>query len=247
MKALVFLSILCAMSSLEAQPIDSAAAAILRMSEFKVMKSDRRADSLNGTFHVSVSFTSDVIGKESRAKSAYLVTIERGDHAGIEPIGKPTASDSTASNLMRREAASHLDKSGIRIFNSAFPWKPIIARSNGNYKFASEVSSDSTVIYGKSCYLIEFSLDAEGDSMNAQGGGKIWIERSSLLPVRTYDDLVVSTSRGKAEVIAFSDFRLLPKGIPVLVKSEIRTVPKFLFVKVGLIRVIIEQSDFNLE
>ncbi len=51
----------------------------------------------------------------------------------------------------------------------------------------------------------------------------------------------------KAEVKTFSDFGSLQGGLPVLLRSEIQTIPNFLFVGIGSIRIIIEQSDFKLE
>ena len=40
---------------------------------------------------------------------------------------------------------------------------------------------------------------------------------------------------------------VLETGLPVLLKSETQTIPKFLFIAVGSIKTIVEQSDFNLE
>ncbi len=229
------------------EPHHASAAAIIKSSQSKVRATDRRTDSLSGTLHLRVSFSSDVIGKRTDAESVYLVTFVGGKDTSIRPIGQMKSSDSTASVMMLREARSRMDKPALRIFDAAFPWERILAGSKKKYLFTSNVASDSAKLSGRICYLIRFHLDAEGDSLDAEGSGRIWIDRSSLLPVRTSDDLTLSTPRGKAEVRAFSDFRVLPEGIPVLVKSEIRTIPKFLFVNVGLIKIIIEQTDFNLE
>ena len=164
-----------------------------------------------------------------------------------EIVGTPTFSDSTFARMMAKEAERRLNKPTLRIFDSAFPWNKPLSSADKKHEFSAEVASDSAGMSGKTCYLIRFELDAEGDSVDAKGNGKIWIDRQTLLPVHTFHDFTMNTKRGKAEVKTFTDFAFIRNGIPILLRSEIQTIPKFLFVKIGLIEIVIEQSDFNLE
>ncbi len=129
----------------------------------------------------------------------------------------------------------------------AFPWTRYLSRADKKREFMATLDSDSEIVSGKRCFLVSYTLDAEGDSVSAEGEGKIWIDSGTLLPVRAYFDFDMSTHRGKAEVICSSDFSSLNSGIPVILRSETQTIPKFLFISVGSIRTVVEQSDFNLE
>jgi hypothetical protein len=103
------------------------------------------------------------------------------------------------------------------------------------------------MVEGRVCFLISYKVDAEGDSLSAVGGGKIWLDTHTLLPVRTDRNFNTKTDRGNAQVVSTSEFGAIPGGVPVLLKSETRTVPKFFFVSLGAIKTMVEQSDFNLE
>ena len=241
--AFVFLSLV----GFEVHSQSLSATYLLQSSEEKVKLIEKKADKLSGTLKTTVNVTSDIFGKKSEARSSYFVIVKDGKDAQNEILGMPTASDSTFARMMAKEASRHLNKPALHVFDSAFPWNRLLSLADNKKQFYAKVISDSASMSGKICYLIEFQLDAEGDSVDAEGNGKIWIDHQNLLPVRTYHDFTMNTKRGRAEVKTFTDFALIKYGIPVLLRSEIQTLPKFLFVKIGLIEIVIEQSDFNLE
>ena len=241
--AFVFLSLV----GFEVHSQSLSATSILQSSEGKVKLLEQEADKLSGTLKATVNVTSDIFGKKSEAASNYRVTIKDGKDVKNEIVGTPLASDSTFAKMMGREASRRLNKPTLRIFDSAFPWNMPLSLADRKTKFSAQVISDSANMSGRNCYLIKFELDAEGDSVDAEGDGEIWIDHQMLLPVRTFHDFTMNTKRGKAEVKTFTDFAFIGNGIPILLRSEIQTIPKFLFVKIGLIKIVIEQSDFSLE
>lgn len=223
------------------------AAAILMKSEKQLEMLQKRTTELNGTLETTLDFSSDVLGKEANGRSSYLIVVRNGVDVENRLIGAPTYSDSIVSQMMKKEAGKRLQRPVLQIFDSAFPWEKYLASANRKHEFSAKMVSEEDRMSGKNCYSLSFRVDAEGDSMSADGKGEIWIDKATYLPVRTYRDFSVATKRGKAEVKMTSDFGLLQNGIPVLIRSEVQTIPKFLFVGIGSVRITIEQSDFKLE
>lgn len=150
--------------------------------------------------------------------------------------------------MVDRELRRRQDKPIMNLYlEKAFPWTRYLARADKKREFTATLDSDSELVSGKKCFLVSYTMDAEGDSVSAEGEGKIWIDIESLLPLRADFDFYVKSHRGKAEVICSSNFSSLSSGIPVILRSETQTIPKFLFISVGSIRTVVEQSDFNLE
>ncbi|HEY9165911.1 MAG TPA: hypothetical protein VIS48_07085 [Candidatus Kryptonia bacterium] len=220
---------------------------IIARSEVLTQKSDKKSWNLNGTLKTSMNLASSVIGRHSSGSAVYRITVTDGMDSRNELIEKSDDKDSSFTKFLARESERRLDKPAFRTFESAYPWERYLARANEKKTFTAEIVSDTSMMAGKRCYEIHFELDAEGDSLSAEGEGIIWIDAATLFPVRTYHDFSVSGTRGIAEVRSFSDFAELQGGIPVLVRSEIQTMPKFLFLKIGTIKIVIEQTDFNLE
>lgn len=227
--------------------VSISATMILQHSEEKVKLLERQADELRGSMKAEVGFSSDILGKKSEGKGVYEVTVENGRDTKNKLIEAQTTSDSTFARMMERESERRLNKPVLHVFDSAFPWDRPLALADEKKVFDAQVASDSAIMAGKRCYLIEYQLDAEGDSVDSEGNGKIWIDHETLLPIRTFHDFSVTNKRGKVEVKSFSDFAAIKGGIPVLLRSEIQTFPKFLFLKIGKINIVIQQSDFNLE
>lgn len=223
------------------------ASAILMKSEEQVRMLEKEANALNGTMKTTVDLSSDVLGKKANGKSSYVIVVKGGADEVNRMIGTPVYSDSIVTEMMMKEANRRLGKPVLNIFESAFPWERFLASADKKHEFSAKLGSDTDSMSGRSCYRLSFKLDAQGDSVSAEGKGEIWIEKRTLLPVRTYHEFNMETKRGKAEVKTFSDFGLLQNGIPVLLRSEVETIPRFLFVGIGSIRITIEQSDFKLE
>ncbi len=223
------------------------AAAIIRKSEERVRILEQKTDSLDGTMKAAVEFSSNVLGKKASGKSVYLIYVEDGLDARNMLVDSSVSSDSMVNRMMRRESERRINKPILKVFDAAFPWERYLASGSRKRRFSAELLSDTDSLSGKSCYRLSFELDAEGDSVSASGKGEIWIDTKSLLPVKTYRDFTVETKRGRAEVKTRSDFGLLENGVPVLLRTEVQTIPRFLFIGIGFIRITIEQSDFKLE
>ncbi len=224
------------------------AESLLEDSRSRVAVLEEKAAGTNGSLTVSVSFKARVLGKSAEGRAKYRIVVKDGKDAGNEPVGDDSFSDSTVAKMVDRQLKRRLDKPIMGLYlETAFPWARYLPRANRKREFTAVVDSDSAVVSGKRCYLISFTIDAEGDSMSAEGDGKIWLDTGTLLPVRTYRDFDMHTKRGRAEVKSTTDFSALHNGIPVMLRSETVTIPKFLFISVGSIKTIVEQSDFNLE
>ncbi|MCL4538767.1 MAG: hypothetical protein M1378_04090 [Bacteroidetes bacterium] len=202
---------------------------ILQKSEQRVRMLEQKAESLSGTMKTTVDFSSNVLGKKANGKSIYRVYVKDGLDVVNRLIGTPASSDSMVSEMMERESDRRLNKPILHIFDTAFPWERYLSSANKKQEFSAVVASDSDNISGRNCYRLSFNLEAEGDSVSASGKGEVWIDRKTLLPVRTWRDFTVDMKRGNAEVKTFSDFGSLQDGVPVLLRSEIQTIPKFLF------------------
>ncbi len=244
---IVFSFLLGALVSADSFAQSDPAAAILMKSEKQVKMLERKTTDLNGTMKATVDFSSDVLGKKANGKSSYVIVVHNGFDVENKPVGTPVYSDSIVSKMMEKEADRRLEMPILLVFDSAFPWERYLASANKKQEFSAKVVSEADSMSGKYCYRLLFEMDAEGDSVSADGKGEIWIDKATSLPVRTYRDFSVDMKRGKAEVKTFSDFGLLQNGIPVLLRSEVQTIPRFLFVGIGFIRITIEQSDFKLE
>ena len=239
--------VLFAMLSANSPGKPGTASDILRMSEHRVKSLERLAENMSGTMKTRVDFTSDILGKKSSGKSVYETYVRDGLDVGNVLVGTPVSSDSTVTQMMSRESDRRLNRPILPIFDSAFPWERYLSSGDKKHEFSAVVVSDSDRVSGMGCYRISFRLDEEGDSISASGKGSIWIDRDTFLPVRTWRDFSIDMKRGKAEVKTFSDFGLLQGGLPVLLRSEIQTIPRFLFMGIGSIRITIRQSDFKLE
>ncbi len=234
--------------ALEARAQSLTAESLLLDSQNRVSVLERRVARANGSLTVSVKFKASILGKKASGDASYRITVRDGKNVKNELIGPYSFSDSSVASRMNRELRRRQNKPIMNLYlETAFPWERFLPRATIKHEFSATMDSDSTVVSGKKCYLISFTVDAEGDSMSAEGDGKIWIDRETLLPVRSYHDFEMKTRRGKAEVISYSDYSSLRSGIPVILRSETQTIPKFLFISVGSIRTVVEQSDFNLE
>ncbi len=224
------------------------AASLLRDSRERLGTIQQQVDSANGSLIVNVTFDAHILGKKASGDASYRIKVKDGQDRGSELVGRYSFSDSAAAAMIDRQFHRRLNKSIMDFYlDTAFPWNRYLERADKKREFTAKVESDSAVVLGKRCFLISFMLDAENDSMSAEGEGKIWLDANTLLPVRTYRDFNMKTRRGKAEVKSSSDFTSLGNGIPVMVRSETQTIPKFLFISVGSIRTVVKQSDFNLE
>lgn len=224
------------------------AASLLRDSKNRLGDIQRQVDSTNGSLVVNVTFDAHILGRKASGNASYRITVKDGHDAGSELVGRYSFSDSTAAAMIGRQFHRRLNKPIMDFYlDSAFPWNRYLEGADKKRVFTATIESDSAMIMGKRCFLISFVLDAENDSMSAEGEGKIWLDASTLLPVRTYRDFNMNTRRGKAEVKSSSDFTSLGNGIPVMVRSETQTIPKILFISVGSIKTVVKQSDFNLE
>lgn len=233
---------------LQAKSQSLTAASLLQDSRSRVSALERKADSTNGTLTVFVSFKAEILGRKAAGSAKYMITVRDGRDRKSELIGTHSFPDSTVASMMERQMQRRHDEPIMKFYlDNAFPWGRFLARADKKKEFIAVVDSDSAVVAGKRCFLISFRLDAVGDSVSAEGQGKIWIDSETLLPVRTYRDFNMKTKHGNAEVRAYSDFASLSNGIPVMVRTETQTIPKFLFVSVGSIRTVVKQSDFNLE
>lgn len=241
---LLFLACLAVDSS----PQSLTAASILRDSENRVNMLDRQVDSTNGTFTVSVRFNSDILGKKATGDARYAITVRDGmDNKNIL-VSADSFTNSAVASMVESEIRRRVNKPIMDLYrDNAFPWTRFLARANRKHEFAARVDSDSAFVAGKRCFVVSFTLKAEGDSVSAEGEGKVWIDAKTLLPVRTYRDFDMRTMRGRAEVKSYSDFTCLDNGIPVMLRSETEAIPKFLLIGVGSIKTVVEQSDFNLE
>jgi hypothetical protein len=235
--------VVLAFFSLEARSQSLTAESLLRDSQNRVSALEQKVDRANGTLTVSVKFNASILGKKASGDASYRITVRDGKNVKNELVGPYSFSDSSVASRMNRQ-----NKPIMNLYlETAFPWERFLPRATRKHEFSATMDSDSTIVSGKKCYVISFTVDAEGDSMSAEGDGKIWIDRETLLPVRSYHDFNMKTRRGKAEVISYSDYSSLQSGIPVMLRSETQTIPKFLFISVGSIRTVVEQSDFNLE
>lgn len=224
------------------------AASLLQDSMERVNSFQGRIDSISGSLVVKVAFNADMLGRKASGNVSYRIIVKDGHDRGNALVGRCSFSDSTAAAMIKRQFQRRLNKPIMDFYlDTAFPWSRYLERANRKREFTAVVDSDSAVVAGRKCFLISFKLDAEGDSLSAQGVGKIWLDRNTLLPVRTYRDFNMKTHRGKAEVKSSSDFTSLGNGIPIMLRSETQTIPKFLFISVGSIKTVVEQSDFNLE
>lgn len=224
------------------------AASLLQDSRERVEALERKAASIGGTLVVSVSFNAEILGRKAFGKAGYRITVKDGNDVGSEQLDSSTFSDSASEKMMDRQFRRRLNKPMMDFYyDSAYPWNRYLSRANKKREFTAKVDSDSALVDGKKCFLISFNLDAEGDSISADGEGKIWIDAKTLLPVRAERDFNTRTSRGNAEVKSSSEFGSLPDGLPVLLRIETQTIPKFLFISIGSIRTVVKQSDFNLE
>ncbi len=245
MKTALFL-ILLAIFPANGQP--RTADALLTDAINKVASLDTVADLSNGTLKLSVDFKSDILGRKASGSAKYLIAVKDGRDNANNLIGRWSSNDSTIVSMVGRELNKRLNKPIMSLYReTAFPWTRFKGRSDRRYDFRATIDSDSALVSGRRCFLISFTIDAENDSISADGEGKIWIDTTTLLPVRTYRDFEMNTPRGKAEVKSYSDFTRLENGLPVMLRSETQTIPKFLFLSVGSVKTIIEQSDFNLE
>jgi hypothetical protein len=224
------------------------ATSILQDSQNRVSALEEKVDSINGTLTVSVRFKAAVLGKNASGDARYRITVANGRDAKNELVGDHSFSDTTVESMMNRELRRRLNEPIMKLYlEAAFPWTRFLPAANKKREFTANVDSNSTIVNGRNCILISYTMDAEGDSVSADGEGKIWLDSGTLLPVRTYRDFNMRSRRGKAEVKSYSDFSSLNSGVPVMVRSETETIPKFLFISVGSIRTVVEQSDFNLE
>ena len=146
---------------------------ILQYSEEKVRLLQQQADVLKGSMKAMVSFSSEILGKKSEGKGVYQVTVENGMDVENRMIEAQMTSDSTFAKMMDRESQRRLNKPMLHVFDSAFPWNRPLLLANDKKFFDAKVASDTAVMAGKRCYLIEFRLDAEGDSVDSEGNGKI--------------------------------------------------------------------------
>ncbi len=234
--------------AIEARAQSLTAASLLDDSQNRVSALGRKVDNTSGTLTVSVKFKAKILGRRASGNATYRITVREGKDEKNELIGEHSFSDSTVASMMDRELKRRENKPIMNLYTeAAFPWTRFLPRANRKKEFTATVDSDSAVVAGKRCFEISFALDAEGDSVSAEGEGKIWIDSGSMLPIRSYRDFYMRTHRGKAEVKSYSDFSFLASGVPVLLRSETQTIPKFLFISVGSIRTVVEQSDFNLE
>jgi outer membrane lipoprotein-sorting protein len=246
-KAAFCLAVLLFLSA-EARSQSLTAESLLRDSQNRVSALEQKVDSTNGTLTVSVKFNASILGKKASGDAIYRITVRDGRNVKNELVSPYSFSDSSVASMMNRELRRRQNKPIMGLYlETAFPWARFLPRATKKHEFTATIDSDSAVMFGKKCYLISFELDAEGDSVSAEGDGKIWIDTETLLPVRSYHDFEMKTRRGKAEVISYSDYSALRSGIPVMLRSETQTIPKFLFISVGSIKTVVEQSDFNLE
>ncbi len=247
MKTFVFLLVAAAFT-IQAKAQSLTAASLLRDSMDRVNSFQEKVDRTSGSLVVNVAFNAHILGKKASGKASYKINVKNGQDSGSELVGRYSFSDTTAAAMIERQFRRRLNKPIMDFYiDTAFPWNRYLERATRKHEFTAVVDSDSAIVAGKKCFLISFKLDAVGDSMSARGAGKIWLDVNTLLPVRTYRDFNMNTHRGKAEVKSWSDFTSLGNGIPIMVRSETQTIPKFLFISVGSIKTVVEQSDFNLE
>jgi hypothetical protein len=245
MAIIFFLAGMCAA---EASAQSLTAISLLRDARARVTSLERKADQANGSLLVSVAFNASVLGRSVSGNAKYRITIINGVDRKNQIIGKSFFSDSGSARMMAREFDRRLNKPMMDYYlDMAFPWRRFLAKAGKKRMFTATLDSDSVEVDGRTCFLISFKVDTQGDSISAVGGGRIWLDAHTLLPVRTDRDFNTKTSRGNAQVISTSEFGSIPSGVPVLLRSETRTVPKFLFLSVGSIKTMVEQSDFNLE
>lgn len=240
--------LLAGICAAEASAQSLTATSLLRDARARIASLEKKADRANGNLIVSVAFKASVLGRTVSGNAKYRITIINGVDRNNQVIGKSFFSDSGSARMMAREFDRRLNKPMMDYYlDMAFPWRRFLARADKKREFTARLDSDSVEVAGRTCFLISFKVDAQGDSISAKGGGKIWLDAHTLLPVKTDRDFNTKTSRGNAQVVSTSEFGSIPCGVPVLLRSETRTVPKFFFLSVGSIKTMVEQSDFNLE
>ncbi len=245
---IAILLLLAGICTTEARAQSLTAASLLRDSRLRIASLEKRADRVNGSLIVSVAFKASILGRTVSGNAKYRIMIRDGVDMENQAVGKPFFSDSGSARMMAREFARRLNKPMMDYYlDMAFPWRRFLAHADKKREFTATLDSDSVMVEGRVCFLISYKVDAEGDSLSAVGGGKIWLDTHTLLPVRTDRNFNTKTDRGNAQVVSTSEFGAIPGGVPVLLKSETRTVPKFFFVSLGAIKTMVEQSDFNLE
>lgn len=217
---------------------------IVKKSIAVIEENDKKIESLSGNFKLKVKLNYELTVKKGNYEFVYDVKFKNGAVEERKLVFVPNPVDSSSLRIAKQIERVRQGED-LKIKNLVFPFLRIrngSAEKNINYKF-----SGIEKFNGKDCFVISVDYKVKSDTAGSKGGGKIWIDKESYIPIRCEYDVTYESKRfGKNQNKQFLDLNKV-EAVILPARNIIHIFPKVLFVKFGKIEVVYETYDFKFE